>query len=67
VDRPHIENIRNRPPQTYINYQKNMKEISKAQIEAMIALNSSSWHLTDDLDLQDQLKKMNDYLRTLKD
>jgi hypothetical protein len=40
-----------------------MKEISQAQLEAMIAINSSSWHLTDNQQLQDQLKKMNDYLR----
>jgi hypothetical protein len=31
----------------------------------MIAINSSSWHLTDNQQLQDQLKKMNDYLRWL--
>ena len=65
TDRPHLSNNRKRPPQVYINLNKNMKDISKAQLEAMIALNSSSWHLTDDQKLQDQLSKMNDYLRWL--
>jgi hypothetical protein len=29
----------------------------------LLALNSATYHLTDDSELQDQLHKMNDYIR----
>jgi len=63
VDRPHLSDIRHRPPQTYINLNKNMDQINKSQLEALLALNSATYHLTDDSELQDQLHKMNDYIR----
>jgi hypothetical protein len=56
---PHFQN--NNLP-VNINY---MTEIEKKQIDALIALNSASWHVVSSMEFKKKIEDMNTYLRTL--
>ena len=58
-DMPHFQN--NNLP-VNINY---MTEIEKKQIDALIALNSASWHVVSSMEFKKKIEDMNTYLRTL--